>query len=361
MKKIIKPTFIVNSSKVIGNIVAIKEKISASNGQICFRPHFKTHQSSHVGQWFRSMGIDSITVSSLDMADYFVQEGWSDITVAILVNPLQISHINALAKKITLSLLVDSISMVRFLEKQLKFPVNIWIKIDTGYQRTGIEWDRKDEIISIAKTIKEVPNLSLVGLLTHSGHSYHADTVDDIRAVFSDTVAKMQQIKEALSENGVDKIKISLGDTPTCSAMDNYDGVDEIRCGNFAYYDVQHLMMDVISEERIATVLACPVVGTYPQRDELVVYGGAVHLSKDTAMDKEGRDIYGLVALPSDTPGEWGPTLEETYVKSVSQEHGIIKTTSRILEKIKIGDILMLLPAHSCLTANLMKDNTIYY
>ena len=360
MDKIKKPTFIVNKSKVISNTLSILKKIAASEGTVRFRPHFKTHQSVQVSEWLKPLGITSITVSSLDMALLFSQHGWNDISVAILVNPLQIDQINFLAERIHLSLLVDSKTTALWLEKELKHPVNVWIKIDTGYHRTGIEWSSKEEILSLSRAIANASKLNLKGLLTHSGHSYHADTTDDIESIYLDTVSKMKHVKQTLLENNIKDIQISLGDTPTCSIMKSFNGIDEIRCGNFVYYDVQHLMLGVIEESQIAAALACPVIGIYPMRNEIVIYGGAVHLSKDRAIDWEGRDIYGLVAPPLNTEYQWGSVLEKTYVKSLSQEHGVIKTTPQVIEKIKTGDLLMILPPHACLTANLMKENTLY-
>ncbi|MBN1327650.1 MAG: alanine racemase, partial [Candidatus Cloacimonetes bacterium] len=42
-------------------------------------------------------------------------------------------------------------------------------------------------------------------------------------------------------------------------------------------------------------------------------------------------------------------------VLSLSQEHGILGMPSSQLSKIKTGDLLGILPVHSCLTADLMK------
>jgi D-serine deaminase-like pyridoxal phosphate-dependent protein len=42
------------------------------------------------------------------------------------------------------------------------------------------------------------------------------------------------------------------------------------------------------------------------------------------------------------------------YVKSLSQEHGIIRAGSGDLQKIREGDVLGVLPVHSCLTADCM-------
>ena len=43
----------------------------AKDNGLIFRPHFKTHQSIEIGEWFRESGVNKITVSSLTMANYF--------------------------------------------------------------------------------------------------------------------------------------------------------------------------------------------------------------------------------------------------------------------------------------------------
>ncbi|MDZ7614896.1 MAG: hypothetical protein U5K51_15285 [Flavobacteriaceae bacterium] len=43
-------------------------------------------------------------------------------------------------------------------------------------------------------------------------------------------------------------------------------------------------------------------------------------------------------------------------LKSLSQEHGIIKVPEHLIDNYKVGDLLYILPVHSCLTADLMKN-----
>ena len=50
--------------------------VKAARNQVIFRPHFKTHQSAEIGEWFREKGIEKITVSSVEMAEYFANNGW---------------------------------------------------------------------------------------------------------------------------------------------------------------------------------------------------------------------------------------------------------------------------------------------
>ncbi len=339
----------------------MKEKVSASGAR--FRPHFKTHQSSLAGEWFRDAGVTGITVSSVDMGHYFARYGWTDITIGVLVNPLEIDAINALARgraphfeKIALNLLVDTVEMVTFLEKNLEYPAAVWVKIDTGYHRTGIEWDRETEILGAAKAINDSPNLSFGGLLTHSGHSYHASSTAGIKAVYEETVTRLNTRRDYLSEKGINDVEISIGDTPTCSVVETFHGIDEVRCGNFVYYDLMQLMLGTCKEEDIAAAVACPVIGVYPRREEIVIYGGAVHLSKESVTDKQGRKLFGLAALPGETVDKWRPSLPNTYVSSLSQEHGVIKTTGDVIRRVKVGDILVILPVHSCLAVNLLKE-----
>jgi D-serine deaminase-like pyridoxal phosphate-dependent protein len=355
--KIIKPTFIVNKDRVVNNILRMKQKIENSPGRIHFRPHFKTHQSAQIGQWFRESGITSIAVSSVDMASYFAQNGWEDITIAVLVNPLEIDSINQLAKTcfLDLNLLVDSRELVVILNKELIHPVKLWVKIDTGYHRTGISWDQKDDVLGVAKEIKRSPRLHFKGLLTHAGHAYKAASDLEIKEIYEDTVSKMNTVRKYLEENGFSNVEISIGDTPTCSIVREFYGIDEVRCGNFVFYDVMQLYLGTCKEEDIAAAVACPVIARYPQRNEIVIYGGAVHLSKESIIGKNNQKIFGLVALPGQDNQEWGPIIKDTYVSVLTQEHGIIKADNEFIKQINVGDILMILPVHSCLAANLLK------
>jgi D-serine deaminase-like pyridoxal phosphate-dependent protein len=93
------------------------------------------------------------------------------------------------------------------------------------------------------------------------------------------------------------------------------------------------------------------VVALHPEREEAVVYGGAIHLSKDT-FEWQGQRVYGLAALAAETG--WGQLIPGGFVSRVSQEHGILHLPGEILSRIKMGDILCIIPAHSCLTAQCM-------
>jgi len=61
-----KPCLLIDKAKAIKNIRLMK--IKAEQNQVIFRPHFKTHQSSVVGDWYKQEGISAITVSSVSIS-----------------------------------------------------------------------------------------------------------------------------------------------------------------------------------------------------------------------------------------------------------------------------------------------------
>ncbi|MFX0150088.1 MAG: alanine racemase [Candidatus Hodarchaeota archaeon] len=352
MIKIEKPTLIVDEVRVKKNIERMVNR--AKKSQVRFRPHFKTHQSALIGEWFRDLGISAITVSSLDMAEYFSSYDWNDITVAVPVNINQIRTINSLAKSLTLHLLVESTDTVIFLKDSIRYPINVWIEIDIGYNRSGIRWQNKEKIEDLAQIIKKADKLQLAGILTHAGQTYKAKTIREINQIHHDSILQMNDVKNYLLSKGFREIEVSVGDTPTCSIAENFERVDEIRPGNFVFYDLQQVQLGSCEENDIAIAVACPIIGKYPYRNELVIYGGAIHLSKEFIERTDGSRAYGLIAVP--TPNGWSKAISKAYVSNLSQEHGIINADKEFIKETKIGDLAFVLPIHSCLTANLYKE-----
>jgi D-serine deaminase-like pyridoxal phosphate-dependent protein len=349
MLAIAKPTLVLDEDRVRRNIARMAAR--AARFGVRFRPHFKTHQSRHIGRIFREFGVDAITVSSVDMASYFAADGWRDILIAFPVNILEVREIARLASQCRLGILIESGQGLPALARGVDASMDIWIKIDVGANRAGADWNDSALLGSICREAVRRPQFRLRGLLTHNGRTYAARTYDALTRVHADAMSKMRRARQALAGSGFPGLEISVGDTPSCSRLDDFAGAGEIRPGNFVLNDVTQLELGTCAEKDIAAAVACPVVSTHPARNEAVIYGGAIHLSKDEFLTRRHGRIYGRVCRPS--PRGWGKVLAGTAVSAVSQEHGIVRTTSAELKKIKPGDILFILPAHSCLTVNL--------
>jgi D-serine deaminase-like pyridoxal phosphate-dependent protein len=349
--EITKPTLVLSKEVAQRNIANMAHK--AKKLGLVFRPHFKTHQSAEIGEWFREAGVDHITVSSLTMANYFADFGWSDITIAFPVNILEIPEMNELAGRINLNLLIENREGLEALQKKITWHVGVFIKIDTGYNRTGIEANNTQLIDELLGTIQKSPLIQFRGFLSHTGHTYHANSTNDIFSRHFDALLKMKALKARYISEWPEMI-ISLGDTPSCSLCDKFDGVDEIRPGNFVFYDLTQHKLGVCQLSDIAIRMVCPVVAVHPSRNEVVIYGGAIHFAKDSIINIDGKKLFGRIVIDN----EENKTLldEKNYLHALSQEHGILKITPRDLHFFKPGVLVEIIPVHACLTANLMKE-----
>jgi len=348
LTEINKPTFVVDKAVCVENISRMAEKARKHN--LRFRPHFKTHQSAIIGNWFRDFGVRAITVSSVSMARYFASHGWDDITIAFPVNVRESNEINELAEKITLNVLVENTSALSLFLKSISREVGVYIEVDTGYFRSGVEVNKVNQVDELLAMMKGSPFVSFKGFLSHTGQTYSARNSEEILIRHADALMKLRSMKEHFKVEYPD-VEASLGDTPACSISDSFDGVDEIRPGNFVFYDIMQLELGACEKSNIAAKVLCPVVSRHFSRNEFVMYGGAMHLSKEYIINHLNKKSYGAVGACSAETGDLAG--ENTYVSGLSQEHGIVKSDFNDLKKFKIGGLAEILPVHSCLAADL--------
>jgi D-serine deaminase-like pyridoxal phosphate-dependent protein len=349
LSDIIQPTLLLNEKVCKNNINRMVEKARANN--VLLRPHFKTHQSLEIGEWFRSEGISAITVSSIKMATFFAEDGWDDITVAIPANTLEEDRINRLASKIKLNLIIADVDGCRKLASILRHPVGLWIKIDVGYHRTGVLYSDAATIHEILTIISQNEFLTFEGFLTHAGHSYHCRSHQEIKDLHNQSIAIMGALKSDFVAQ-FPGLKISVGDTPTCSVAEDFSMADEMRPGNFVFYDIMQVQISACDYQDIAVAVACPIVAKHRDRNEILVIGGGVHFSKDFITTNDGNKNFGDLVLLHENG--WSGPVQGCFMSKLSQEHGTLQVTDAVFEQLNVGDVVGILPVHSCMTANLL-------
>ena len=133
---------------------------------------------------------------------------------------------------------------------------------------------------------------------------------------------------------------------------DHFSGIDEIRPGNFVFYDLMQLSIGSCAPGQIAVAMACPVVAIHKERNEMLIYGGGVHFSKDL-IQINGIPIYGQV-VEKENDG-WDKIIPKMIVKRFSQEHGILHLPKELENTFAVGDTVYILPVHSCMTADIYR------
>ena len=313
----------------------MREKARASG--VAFRPHVKTHKTAEIGRMQHGGALGPITVSTLAEAEFFADAGFNDITYAVPIAPEKIDQAAALARKIeTLNLLLDNEAALQALEaKKQRF--DVFLKVDCGYHRAGVDPD-SEASVRLAKAIAGSPSVRFNGLLTHAGHSYDAKNVDDIRRIAKQETSALSRFRSKLSMANLTR---SAGSTPTMSVVDRFEDVDEVRPGNYVFYDAFQSTIGSCAREDVAVSVLATVVGSYPERKQAIIDAGALALSKDLGPNHiDAKFGYGIVCDADLRP------LPMRLI-ALSQEHGKLEAAN----PPPVGTLLRILPNHSCLTA----------
>lgn len=330
------PAFLVDAARVRANCDRMRKKALASG--VAFRPHVKTHKTIEIGLLQHGGNAGPITVSTLAEAEFFADAGFGDITYAVPIPPEKVGRAAALAKRIErLNVLVDSERAFRALEGS-GHVFDVYLKVDCGYHRAGVDPDDPDSA-RLALAMRDSASVHFQGLLTHAGHSYHAKNAGEVRRVAAAETDAVSRFRALL---GADELIRSIGSTPTASVVDRFAECDEVRPGNYVFFDAFQATIGSCAMDDVAVSVLTTVVGCYPERNNLVVDAGALALSKDAGPDHvDPRFGYGVVCDLDLNP------LPLRLI-ALSQEHGKIEGDAA---RYPVGTQLRIIPNHSCLTA----------
>lgn len=348
LDQITSPTLLLDEKICRANIKRMADKAARHGMKLV--PHFKTPQSHQIGDWAKEYNITEVTASSIKMAEYLSGQGWVNIHIAFPFNPLEIPKLNKIAAHQSISVQLINADTTRLLADRLEHPVGFFIEIDAGYGRTGVEVSDFGLIEEILLIAKKSDKLNFKGFYLHAGHSYY---MSDIPAIYEQTRNALSMLKHKYNSE-YPQLVTRTGDTPGCSVMEDFGDIDEMGPGNFIFYDLMQAKLGGCDKEDIAVCLAVPVVDIKKSRKEILVHGGGVHLAKDVLVGEDGQKNFGEVVYLNENG--WTIPGDKSFLKSISQEHGIIKASDELLAKVKVGDILGILPVHSCMTADAMGE-----
>jgi D-serine deaminase-like pyridoxal phosphate-dependent protein len=338
------PAFLVDQAVVQRNCDAMRARALLS--QVAFRPHVKTHKTVEIGRMQHGGKPGPITVSTLAEAEFFADDGFRDITYAVPIAPGKLERVARLAARIDrLNILVDSELALRAVEAHhaaFGTVFDAFLKIDCGYHRAGVD-PANPASVQLAWALARSEGIRLRGLLTHAGHSYHAHSIDEVRRVAAEESSVLTRFRLLLEDKGLGYLTRSIGSTPTLSVVQAFTDTDEVRPGNYVFYDAFQATLGSCTFADCAVSVLTTVVGSYPERGSMIVDAGALALSKDTGPDHiDPRFGYGVVCDLALRPLPF-------KLVSLSQEHGKMAGD----HVLPVGTRLRIVPNHSCLTAAL--------
>lgn len=330
------PALLLDLDRLEANLARMAQRARALG--VALRPHIKTHKCVEVAERQRALGASGITVSTLYEAEVFADHGFDDITWAFPVPLTRLEAAGDLAKRTRLGLVVDTSEAVAALERSGR-PFRVWLKVDCGYHRAGVD-PCAEESRELARALHTSRVLRFAGILTHSGHAYHARSRQEAAAIAEEERRVMVAFAARLREAGTAVPHVSVGSTPALSAVERLDGVDEVRPGNYAFYDYTQTVLGSCAVADCAVTLLASVVSSQPGSRHSVVDAGALALSKDTGPDLGQERTMGEIFADYAALR----LREDARLVALSQEHGIVNA------RLAIGERVRILPNHSCLT-----------
>ncbi len=341
------PSLLLDINRVRANAARLAGVAKQNNVRL--RPHIKTHKCIEVAR-IQTKGFDgAVTVSTLAEAKAFAASGFTDITYAVPIEPGKFGEASKIARSgVKLNLLTDDLATARALDEHARkagTPFDVFVKIDCGTHRVGVEPD-SEMAVMIPRMISDAKNIKFAGILTHAGHSYDARTVEEIKGVARHERDVMVELAARLRGMGIEVPTVSIGSTPTMNHIDHLEGIDEIRPGNYIFFDNFQATLGSCSFQDTALTVLAAVIHKDLDHKKIVIDAGGIAMSKD-------RGPVGL-----DPSCGYGRVLDLAGVDtgsrltSVSQEHGVITDVGEeMLHRTKVGDRFRILANHSCMTA----------
>lgn len=327
----------IDITKVHNNVKEMVKALSTNN--IKHRPHIKSHKSVELAELEIKSGAIGISCATLTELEVMAAGGINNILLSFpLIGETQCNTLYAILKKykFEFTTIVDSDEGVIGLNNigaRLKEKINVYIDIDSGGHREGVQ---SENVLEFAKKVLETEWLNLTGLFTYFGHIYKYEKKYHKQKT-KDEANILLHHKQMLAKNGIQIENLSGGSTVSSNNPEQLTGITESRAGNFIFYDMNAVHLGLVSPEQCALRVVAKVV-SMPLPGKLTIDAGSKAMTTDGPLK---GDEYGHVISH--------PALK---VVDLNEEHGFVEYDPEKID-INIGDIIEIIPNHSCVVSNL--------
>ena len=315
------------------------------------RPHAKTHKSIEFAKRQIAGGAVGICCAKLGEAEIFADAGIEDIRLPYPLNPVNAERVLELLDRTRLSFIVDHWEVARGWSEAMQREareVDVLVKVDVGFHRCGIDPARSDAAELIAR-IAGLPGLRFRGLLSHAGHGYSGTSAAEVRMIAQTEADTLVALRDRLRADGVGVDEISVGATPTVRFSLEQAGITELRPGNYIYFDRTQVALGAAGWDDCALTILARVVSK-PSADRIILDSGSKTLTNDVARGFTPSPGYGTLLRSID--GMQVPD-EALVVERLSEEHANVRVSGNG-HALEPGDLVRVVPNHSCVVSNLV-------
>ena len=304
-----------------------------------WRPHVKTAKLACIMRRFVARGIKNFKCSTSLELKTVCEAGAEDVLLAYPVVGANAGRIRTLADEFPhtrLAALVESSAQIATWRGS---PIGLFIDVNTGMNRTGVEQLQVEEIVRLAQEIVAA-GLAFRGLHYYDGHMSSLVDLGEREAAAHSGYDQLMSLVASLEQAGIGVGEVITAGTPAFPCSLSYPPFQEasfthrISPGTVVYNDATSLGQLPSSYGYRPAALVVSTVVSHPTAERLTCDAGHKTVSADAG-----------------TPNCFVIGHPELLPNRPSEEHLPIEIASTA-EKPAIGDILYLVPKHVCPTVN---------
>jgi D-serine deaminase-like pyridoxal phosphate-dependent protein len=336
------PRVVVDLPTLRGNVERVADLIG---GRAALHPHVKTHKSLEIARLQKNAGAAGFTAAKPYEVMMLLEAGLGPVTLAYpqISGQTVCALLKAADRPNDIRFIVDSEQTVEIISQAALSTgrtASVFLKVDVGLHRCGVD-PQAASTIALSARIDRDPRLAFEGVLSHAGHAYGAPTPAAIRTITESELSLLQDLRQRLRLSGIDVPKVSIGSTPTIFANAGFDGIDEVRPGNYVFLDLTAVRLGIAQRADVALAVAARIVSVNSRY--AIANVGSKMLSSDLG-------AHGTSATTTFGEAWINDNSAPLAVAKLSEEHAFLIHKN---DCPPVGTAVLILPNHACPVANL--------
>jgi len=328
------PALVIDADALERNIAAMAA-FAKSRG-LRLRPHAKTHKSARIAQLQLAAGAVGVCVQKISEAEALAAAGVEDIYLSNeIVDAAKLARVAALARRVRLSIAVDSVPGVERLAQALRASgaaLDVFVEVDVGQGRCGVPPGAAGALARQVVSHADA-GLRFAGLQAYHGRAQHLRAAAEREAAIRHATTAARSAQVAITATGIACPLVTGGGTGSFVFEAGSGLWGELQCGSYVFMD-----RDYAANE--AAPAPAPRFEHALFVKSQVMSRGASHAVVDA-----GHKSH---AIDSGLPAVWG--LDCEFVNG-GDEHGILRPRRDPLPEL--GATVWLVPGHCDPTVNL--------
>jgi D-serine deaminase-like pyridoxal phosphate-dependent protein len=303
-----------------------------------WRPHVKTAKLAYVMKMLTSRGVKTFKcATSLELLTA-IHAGATDMLVAYPVTGANAARIRKIAHEFpqtAISILVDDSAQVA---KWRGSGIGIFIDVNSGMNRTGVEQDRATDVTELAKAIREV-GLQFRGLHYYDGHLGSEPLPERTRRAHVG-YDRLLHLVDTLQASGIPVNEVITAGTPSFPCTLSYS---------------TFLQATFLHRASPGTVIYCDAIAMAQLPEAFGYVPAALVLSRVVSRPTNGVITcdagHKTLSVDCGVPNCVVNGMEYLEPMRPSEEHLPLRVPAG-MPCPEIGDLLYLIPKHVCPTVN---------